>query len=293
MRHPLRWAAYAVGGLLVILVLAAATLYTVGGAKLNRTYTVEPAALTIPTDSVALARGAHVLATNGCRDCHGHDLSGQVIEDAPPFRVVASNLTSGRGGIGGQYSDVDWDRSIRHGVRPDGRPVFIMPSAAYHRLSDADAAALIAYLKTVPPVDHELPATEVRALGRMMAAGLIDPAFEVRTAPARTAGPPYGPTAEYGEYLASVTCQYCHGEDLRGAQPPNPASPVAPDLIPTGEWQLDTFREVLRTGQRPDGTEINPAFMPIALTQNYSDHEIAALWSYIRSISDPSAAPSR
>jgi len=288
MRKPLRTLAYAVVGFLVLILVAAVAAYAVGSSKVNRTYTVETAPLTIPTDSLSLARGAHVLATNGCRDCHGENLSGQVMEDAPPFRVVASNLTPGRGGVSARYSDADWDRSIRHGVKPDGRPVFIMPSAAYHRLSDSDTAALIAYLKTVPAVDNELPATQVRALGRMMAAGLIDPAFEVRLTRPRTEGPAAGPTAEYGEYLASVTCQYCHGEDLRGAQPPNPSSPLAPSLHPAGEWPLEVFRTALRTGQRPDGSEIDPYFMPIALTANFSDDEIAALWTYVRSLPEPS-----
>src|SRR5690606_32604677 len=97
------------------------------------------------------------------------------------------------GGVGGRYTATDFDRAIRHGLRPDGSPLLIMPSAAFHRLSDRDAADLIAYLQQVPPVDHELPATEVRTPGRLMAAFLLDPAFEVRLERTRADHPPVGP----------------------------------------------------------------------------------------------------
>src|SRR5690606_27734055 len=117
-------------------------MYFVGGAKLGRTYEVQTADLTIPTDSASIARGAHLARTNGCTDCHAANLAGQVFVDAPPFRIVASNLTAGAGGVGGRYSAEDFDRAIRHGLRPDGSPLLIMPSAAFHRLADEDAAAL-------------------------------------------------------------------------------------------------------------------------------------------------------
>src|SRR5690554_4173112 len=151
----LKWLGITLGGLVALVLLAGGALYFVGDKKVGQTYSIETANLTISSDSASIARGAHVAAINGCRDCHGADLSGQVFVDAPPFRIVASNLTSGEGGVGARYSDADWDRAIRHGVRPDGRAVFIMPSAAYHNLSDDDTAALIAYLKSVAPVDNE------------------------------------------------------------------------------------------------------------------------------------------
>ncbi|MFN8442810.1 MAG: hypothetical protein U0175_18685 [Caldilineaceae bacterium] len=55
-------------------------------------------------------------------------LSGHTFADAPPFLLVASNLTQGVGGVGGSYSDTDWVRAIRAefintlrtGRRPDG-----------------------------------------------------------------------------------------------------------------------------------------------------------------------------
>jgi cytochrome c553 len=283
MRKALKWTGIVLGSVVLLLLLAGAVMYVVGGSKLGRTYDeVQTASLTIPTDSASIARGAHLAVTNGCNDCHTANFAGQVMVDAPPFRVVASNLTRGAGGVGGQYSAEDFDRAIRHGVKPDGRPVFIMPSAAFHRLSDDDAAALIAYLQRLPPVDNELPATEVRAPGRIMAAALIDPAFEVRLERARATRPAAGPTAEYGAYLASVTCAYCHGDDLQGAQPPNPESPPAPTLAAAARWSLGEFARTLRTGTTPGGRQLDPEFMPISFTRAYDDSEIAALHAHLR-----------
>ncbi|MDX1420503.1 MAG: cytochrome c [Rubricoccaceae bacterium] len=287
MRTALKWAGIIVGGLLVLLLLIGGVMYVVGGANLNETFEVQTAALEIPTDSASIARGAHLARTNGCTDCHGPDLSGQVFADAPPFRVVASNLTAGAGGVGRAYTAEDLDRAIRHGVKPDGRPVMIMPSAAFHQMSDEDAAALIAYLQQVPPVDNELPPTEFRVPGRIMAAALLDASMEVRTEPARATRPAVGPTGEYGAYLASITCAYCHGEALEGAVPPIPGSPKAPPLAAAGQWSFDEFVTTLQTGTTPSGRALDPEFMPIAFTSQFDSTEYRALHAHLRQLRAP------
>ncbi len=280
-----------VQGLIVLAVLvtiAVAVAYVVGGSRLSQTFDVESVDLTpLPDDSATLAHGEHLVGIHGCADCHGEDLSGEVMVDAPPFRVVAANLTSGAGGIGDDYDAADFDRAIRHGVRPDGRPVIIMPSAAFHALSDEDAAAIIAYIKQVPPVNNELPPTEVRPLGRLMSAFAFDPAMEVRQArPGPGSAPPVrAATPEYGAYLASITCAYCHGQDLRGMQPPMPDAPFAPDLVARAdEWSHDQFIETLRTGTTPDGRELDPEFMPYSLTARMDAIELDALYAYLEGL---------
>lgn len=288
MQRVLKWIGIGLGALVGLVLMAAGVLYLIGSARVNRTYEVEAAQLTLVTDSATLARGAHLVRTLGCGDCHTENLGGQVLEDAPPFRVVAANLTSGRGGVGARYSVEDFDRAIRHGVRPDGRPLIVMPSAAYHRVSDEDAAALIAYLKSVPPVDNELPPTEIRTVGRLMAAIFIDPAAEVRTGRAREGRPPQaGPTAEYGAYLASATCAHCHGENLRGnPTPPGPPGMLpAPDLVASAtRWTPDQFKQTLRTGTTPEGNQLNPQYMPWSLTAAMEEYELDALYAYLRSL---------
>lgn len=281
------------GFLAALLVVAAGVLYAVGSFRVGRTFEVETAALDVPDDEASVARGAHLARINGCTECHGPDLSGQVMLDVPPFRATAANLTSGAGGIGGRYSDADWDRTIRHGVKPDGRPVIIMPSAAFHALGDEDAGALIAYLKSLPPVDNELPPTEIRAVGRL-AAVFQDFAMEVRSGRAGPEGAPPAavPTAEYGAYLTSGICAYCHGEGLRGnAEPPIPGSPPAPDLAAAGRWRFDQFERALRTGVAPGGRTLDPEYMPWSMTAAMEEDELRAIHAHLSTLAGEAAAP--
>ena len=90
--------------------------------------------------------------------------------DDPIFgRLIASNLTAGKGGVGQTFQDIDYLRAIRHGLGPDNKPLIIMPSQHFTKLSDRDVSTLIAYIKSVPPVDNELPKTKLGPLGRVIA----------------------------------------------------------------------------------------------------------------------------
>lgn len=288
MRSVIKWAGRIIGGLVVLLVILGGIIYMVGSSNVKKTYTVETADLTIPTDSASIAHGKRLTEVNGCIDCHGENLAGKVFVDAPPFLVSAANLTPGKGGVGATYTAEDFDRAIRHGVKKNGRPVVIMPSAAFHKLSDGDAASLIAYLQTVPAVDNDLPQSQMRFLGTMLASGPIDLEFEVRTEPARSEpAPPVAPTAEYGEYIASVTCAYCHGEDLQGLEtPPMPDSPPSPNLAGAGKWPLNVFKATLKTGVKPNGDSLNVVAMPISLTKHFSDAELDGLHAYLGSLAN-------
>ena len=57
-------------------------------------------------------------------------------------RVGGPNLTRGKGGIGARYSDADWVRALKHGLRRDGSPLIFMPSEGFAQLTAADMAAI-------------------------------------------------------------------------------------------------------------------------------------------------------
>src|SRR4029077_20419922 len=162
MNKILRWLGIAAGVLIVILVIACVAIYAASNRKLNRIYTITPTALSIASDSTTVARGGHLATViTKCVDCHGDDLGGTVmIPDAKFAVVVAPNLTRSPSGLGGTLSDADIATAVRHGVKPDGTGILIMPSAGYWNLSDPDMAALIAWVRSRPPVDHALPVTK-------------------------------------------------------------------------------------------------------------------------------------
>ncbi len=284
MRNALKWTARLLGGLLVLLLIAGFAMYMIGGSKIGETYELPDVALNVSDDSTSLAQGAHLAATLGCVDCHGQDLSGKELFDAPPFRVVAPNLTPS--GIGGQRTDAQLEHAIRHGVGGDGTSLIVMPAAAYHGLADDDVSALISYIRSVPAVENEPGATQIKTMGRLIAAGPFDPALEVNLEASPSSHPEPGPTPEYGAYLFGAVCHYCHGADARGMDvPPIPESPPAPDLTASGNWTLAQFQESLRTGITPAGRQVNAEFMPYPFFGQMTDTELEALHSYFGSLS--------
>ena len=220
------------GSLVALVGLLAAFFYQRTSSRMEQRFDIEPVLTSVGVDSATIARGEHVMEIQACQQCHGENLGGTVLMDMPLWRMTAANLTSGKGGVGRTYTVADWDRVIRSGVAPDGHAVMIMPGEMYQNLSDEDAAALIAYLQQIDPVDSELPATELRFLGGLMlGAGDFDPADIVHEpGSARKMTPAHEPTEELGEYLASTSCIGCHGDDLMGMESESPKCPAGPPL---------------------------------------------------------------
>jgi mono/diheme cytochrome c family protein len=293
MKRILKWVGIGLGGLVGLLVLSGAIVYGLSERRLTRRYDVQPAALAMSSDPATVERGRHIAVVRGCTDCHTPTLGGRIFIDVPVVaRLFASNLTSGRGGVASSYTDRDWVRSIRDGVGPDGKPLLFMPAHEFNVLGDEDVAALVAYIKSRPPVDNPPVRNRVGPIGRVLflkgdlplvPAELID-----HEAP-RAATPPAGPTAAYGAYLAA-SCKGCHGDGLSGGPIPGapPTMAVARNITPDaatgiGAWSEQDFYTAIRTGKRPDGTELK-ADMPWRAYREMSADELRALWLYLRSV---------
>jgi mono/diheme cytochrome c family protein len=167
-----------------------------------------------------------------------------------------------------------------------------MPSRVWYFLSDEDLADLIAYLKSLPPVDNELPKSELGPLGRvMMTLGQLP--SEV-TAPdvlvidhdgPRPVAPRPDVTVEYGKYLAT-TCALCHGENLNGQIITMDVEYLAPNLTMGGEmrsWSEEDFMKTLRTGVTPGEHQLKDV-MPWKYFGQMTDDELKAVWLYLQSL---------
>ena len=292
MKKVFKWVGIVLGVLVLLVVLVAAGVFAMSSTTISKTYAVAPRSVRIPADSAALSYGAHVAVIKGCTECHGADLSGQMIMDAPPMgRFAASNLTSGKGGVGGKYTDEDWVRAIRHGVASDGRGLLIMPSEEYYFLSDEDLGALIAFIKSTPPVEKEWPNREFGPVARalMVAGQLPVPAEMLDHNAARPEAPTPGVTVAYGGYLATV-CVGCHGANFSGGPAASgpPGGPEAANLTAhetgVGSWTEAQFMQMLRTGIGPDGRAIDNTFMPWRPIGKMTDDELKALWRFFQSL---------
>jgi mono/diheme cytochrome c family protein len=282
-------------GLLVVVVAvpgaAFGYFYVQSEKRLNTTFAVNPPPPQKPAgvDSAALlARGEHLAtAVLGCIHCHGANLAGgRPIDEQPVGTIAASNLTTGKGGIGGQLTEVDHVRAVRHGIGRSGRPIPIMPAEDYATLGDADMAALIAYLRSVPPVDNDPGQLNLGPIGRMLMVNdpVFLPAFSIDHDRLLAVDAPATPTAtaEYGQYLAKLSgCVSCHKADLKGGEVA-PGKPHSADISRErlANWTKDDFIKALRQGVAKDGHKLDP-FMPWEAFGHMSDTEVEALWLFL------------
>lgn len=294
MKRAAKWLGIGVGGLLAVVLLLTSGFYTRG--RLVSAAQVEapgtPVAAAALDDPAVLARGGHVgQHIAQCTGCHYPDLGGGDFIDAPAFAVLpAPNLTSGAGGVGAAYGPDELERAIRHGVAADGRGLFVMPSHHYQHMSDADVAALIAWVRTRPPIDREVGERKLGPIG-----GILTGLGQLATAPGMIdhesvggAAPAEGPTAEYGAYLAAIgACADCHGEGLAGGKASGNGPPPGPALTPAsggaGSWTLEQFRHALREGETPDGSRLDAEHMPWPMYGRMTDVELEAIWRHLQS----------
>jgi cytochrome c553 len=281
----LRWTGRLLAGLLLLIVVAVATVYVVSSLAIRKTYRFPDSAVRAATDSASLAWGRHLMeAVSKCQECHDGDLGGKMMIDDPAFaRLATANLTGGRGGIA-EYTDADLERAIRHGVGRDGRPLIFMPSDASGALTDEDLAALLGYLRTFKPVHREHPDPRVGPVARALYLTGKFPLLPVEMTqhdtPRKSRQP--GVTVQYGQYLATIGgCRSCHGQQLAGD-----ANPDAPNITvgQLATWKEEDFFRALREGRRPDGSGIDPIKMPWVRSGLMTDDEIRAVWTYMRSL---------
>ena len=284
-----------IGGLVLTILMVLSGIFVFSTQTLNRAIEYTDSSPPTTHDSASLARGRHLARAIGkCVDCHGPDLGGQVMIDGMPFaRVVAPNLTSGRGGVANNRSDDDFLRAIRHGIGPGGRALAIMPARNYWHMGDDDVGALIGYLRSVPAVDREQPSTAFGLVGRvLLLKGDLDDMFEAKSmdhTARRPAPPAADTTADYGRYLAEIGgCTGCHGPGLSGGTVPGappemkPAANITPEGI--GSWTEADFFKALREGVRPDGTPLDTTSMPVPLTREMTDLETKAIYMYLKTV---------
>jgi mono/diheme cytochrome c family protein len=291
MKKVIRRAGIALAVLLIVIAALAGGAVWMGQRKLERQVDVRVVPVAYTRDRAALPQGKYLFETRGCAECHGTDGRGLAFIDKPEMRVKAPNITSGPGGVVSSYNEGDWVRAIRHGVSPNGHALFLMPSEDYNRMTDADFAALVAYVRGLRPAKGE-PA-EVRLpviVKALYGVGVIKDASEkIDHKRAPPAPVPVAASVEHGAYVAAI-CQGCHREHFEGGAVGGapPEWPPAANLTPSGAVMArydsaEKFVAMMRTGNRPDGSKVNDA-MPFLSLRNLNDTDLNALYAYLRSL---------
>jgi mono/diheme cytochrome c family protein len=216
-----------------------------------------------------------------------------------PGRLCIRNITPDvETGIGG-WTDGEIVRAMREGVSRNGEALFpIMPWFMYRDMSDADAAAVIAYLRSQPPVKSFRPDRQLdfplNIVFRFYPEPLDGP----------VAGPDRSDTVAYGRYLAKIArCEFCHTARIRGRTDPVPdrlysggvpfvmgrdthySKNLTPHPTGLGGWTKEMFigRFRLHTTPFPVTEEGNSEMDWVAFS-GMKDEDLGAIWDFLRTL---------
>ena len=218
-------------GLVVILAVAA-----VAALALRQPSSRPASTETIERTPERLARGKYLVEhVSDCYGCH----SGHVAEkyDIPvkpgtegqggfvfdekfqvPGVVCAQNITPDPETGLGNWSDGEILRALREGVDRKGQALFpMMPYLYFREMSDEDARSVVAFLRTIPPIRHSVPAQKLKFPVNLL----------IRSVPQPLSGPVAMPDEKsdhlgYGRYLVTIAgCRECHtAHDSKGQRVP-------------------------------------------------------------------------
>ncbi|MCC6243730.1 MAG: c-type cytochrome [Gemmatimonadaceae bacterium] len=242
----------------------------------------------------AAARGKHLVESfYACTECHGTNFGGGVMVDDPVMgQVLGPNLTTGKGSRTLTYTAADWDRMVRHGVKPSGT-ASPMPSRDYYLMSDRELSDVVSYIRSMPAVDNEVAPVTLGPVGKVLvASGQMPLSAETHPTNHEIAHAPLPPApvadATFGKHLAQ-TCTGCHGPQFAGGKilggPPD--WPPAANLTPTGlpGWSFDDFSRALKEGKSKSGTVLREPMLGMGkFARNMTDVELQALWAYIKEL---------
>lgn len=252
-----------------------------------------------------LERGKYLMkGIVACGNCHTPkgpkgeikemEFAGGFKWDEKPFTAYASNITPDvETGIG-SWTDDQIIKAIRDGIRPDGTIIGPpMPFLLYRGISDRDAKAIVAYIRSVKPIKNKVPKSVYRIK--------LPKAY----------GPPVknnpdidvNDQVKYGQYLAGPAghCIECHTPLVKGQRDftnqlgrggqhwegPWGVS-IARNITPhksdgLGEWTGAEIKRAITDGISRDGSRRNPP-MAYHYYKNIKDKDLDAIVAYLRTL---------
>jgi len=304
------WKWLGIGSAALALVLIAAVSLTIGwrpffGARVRplTDHKFEPT-------PERLARGRYLAtAVSGCVFCHSTEDwkapgapvmegtlgAGQIFPlDGLPGTIVASNLTPDPATGAGTWTDDQLARSIREGIGHDGRTLFpLMPYEHFREMSDEDLASVVVYLRSLQPVQHALPKTDI----------IFPVKYLIRNAPQPVTAPviaiDFTSPIERGKYLVQMSgCPDCHtpqhqgqpnlalsfagGLELKGPFGTVTSANITPDPSGISYYDENLFIQAMRTGKIGART-LNP-IMPWNIWRNMTDDDLRAMFAYLHTL---------
>ncbi len=256
-----------------------------------------------------LVRGQYLVdGVMGCFGCHtdqdwskpgappvvGKEGSGHAWSDQDMPWLIAPNITPDKETGAGNWSDDTLARAIREGIGHDGRALFpIMPYPDYRQMSDEDLASVIAYLRTVPAVRNQLPATKMPFPLNFLMQNMPQPVDAVVPAPDQST-----PVAR-GSYLVKMgACADCHTPQEKGEPMPGMAfaggflmhepkgdvvsANITPAASGIGYYNDTSFVQAMRIGKV--GARPLHASMPWYFYGKMTDDDLKSVFAFLRTL---------
>jgi mono/diheme cytochrome c family protein len=256
-------------------------------------------------ESAAVKRGSYLVNTiMTCGNCHTPKgptgdikekaFSGGLEFDEPPFKVTAANITPDKETGIGKYSAAQLKKLLITGKKPNGAPLAeIMPTGFYQILTPSDLNAIVAYLRTLPPISNKVPDPIYKmALPHQLFPGSEKPmpASAMRNKVKR------------GFYLATIGhCMECHtplgpkgkdyvndlgkgGFELKGPWGVSVSRNITSSKTKgIGEWSDAEIKEAITHGVRKDGTKLKPP-MGFGYYAGMTNSDLDAIVAYLRTV---------
>jgi mono/diheme cytochrome c family protein len=266
-----------------------------------------------PEPSPEVDRGRYLADLMVCSQCHTPlGPNGPVMDKAFAGGLEVSeafgtwrspNITPDKKTGIGTWTDEQLIVGIREGKRPDGSQMYaVMPYMSYNRLSDDDAKALVAFLRSLPPIENAVaPNTDLQLP-------------KVPSPPAPGLAVSTADPVKYGEYLTSLMrCALCHTPTKEGTFEPDMSKMWAggflveipkafePIMGPgplygsnitsdaetgIGKYSEDDIYNALMIGKRPDGTPVRGPMKMFSLTvfPKLTSSDMKAIIAFIKHI---------
>jgi mono/diheme cytochrome c family protein len=256
-----------------------------------------------------LERGAYLTkGVTPCLVCHsetdtknlwlpkpGTEGSGQRWVEPELGWMVVPNITPDRETGAGDWSDDAIARAVREGIGHDGRTLFpLMPYSNFKTMTDEDLAAVIVYLRTLPPVRKALPKSAIPFPVNRLINSAPEPIEGIVTAELST-------PETRGQYVATIAgCTDCHTplDDrnqpmtslafggggvvaVQGHEPVASAN-ITPSANGIPYYTEELFMETIRTG-RVRARQLSDV-MPWRFYRNMTDEDLKSVFAYLKSL---------
>jgi len=278
---------------------------------------IEAPKIKIEQTEQRVARGKYLFTTvASCADCHStrdwtkitgpmvagtEGKGGEVFDESIglPGSFISKNITPA--GVGG-WTDGELYRAITSGISKDGEPLFpIMPYPNFAKMDKEDIYSIIAYMRTLAPIQNEVPKHTVN----------FPMSLIIRTIPAPADHQPIperSKTVEYGKYLVSAaSCGDCHSQSEKGEVIPgkefaggmefnagkfiSTSANLTPDMeTGIGKMTRDDFIKRFKMCSTPEYKntawkegEFN-SIMPWTMLANMTEADLGAIYDYLRTV---------